>query len=317
MVTVATTALTLILSAMAGYAFARIPFRGKRIAFPLVLAGLMVPKEAMFIPLFLIFADFDQHNTYQALVLPRIAAPLGVFIMTQFFSAIPDELEEAAVIDGASRWKIFWKIMLPMSVPALTALGIFTFVLTWNDFLWPLVSATDPDNFTITTGLASRQGNFAQANALGDLMAQGVFASVPLLILFFIFQRQIIRGISLGSGGQVTGRVQILNTSNNQPTPTSQLPIQGPRFREGPHHESTNETSDQKRQWRARRGGADPCSLWQRRRQHRRQSLGAPTTRLSRIRPMNRPTRTRARVGTTSPCSSLDSSATAPKTSPG
>ncbi len=201
-VTVATTVLTLILSSMAGYAFARIPFRGKRIAFPLVLAGLMVPKEAMFIPLFLIFADFGQHNTYHALVLPRVAAPLGVFIMTQFFLAIPPELEEAAVIDGAGRWKIFWKIMLPMSVPALAALGIFTFVLTWNDFLWPLVSATDPDFFTITTGLASRQGNFAQANALGDLMAQGVFASAPLLILFFLFQRQIIRGISLGSGGK-------------------------------------------------------------------------------------------------------------------
>ncbi|MGA7756512.1 MAG: carbohydrate ABC transporter permease [Ilumatobacteraceae bacterium] len=201
-VTVSTTVLTLILASMAGYAFARVPFRGKKIIFPVVLAGLMVPKEAMFIPLFLIFADFDQHNTYHALVLPRIAAPLGVFIMTQFFSAIPSEIEEAAVIDGASRWKIFWKIMLPMSVPALTALGIFTFVLTWNDFLWPLVSATDPDMFTITTGLASRQGNFAQANALGDLMAQGVFASLPLLILFFIFQRQIIRGISLGSGGK-------------------------------------------------------------------------------------------------------------------
>ena len=201
-VTVTTTFLTLVLSSMAGYAFARIPFRGKRIAFPLVLAGLMVPKEAMFIPLFLIFADFDQHNTYHALVLPRVAAPLGVFIMTQFFTAIPADLEEAAVIDGANRWTIFRRIMLPMSVPALTALGIFTFVLTWNDFLWPLVSATDPDNFTITTGLASRQGNFAQANALGDLMAQGVFASLPLLILFFIFQRQVIRGISLGSGGK-------------------------------------------------------------------------------------------------------------------
>jgi multiple sugar transport system permease protein len=201
-VTVATTLLTLILSAMAGYAFARIPFKGKRIAFPVVLAGLMVPKEAMFIPLFLIFADFDQHNTYHALVLPRIAAPLGVFIMTQFFSEIPGELEEAAVIDGASRWTIFRRIMLPMSVPALTALGIFTFVQTWNDFLWPLVSATDPDMFTITTGLASRQGNFAQASALGDLMAQGVFASAPLLILFFIFQRQVIRGISMGSGSK-------------------------------------------------------------------------------------------------------------------
>jgi len=201
-VTVVTTALTLILSAMAGYAFARVPFRGKRIAFPLVLAGLMVPKEAMFIPLFLIFANVDQHNTYQALILPRVAAPLGVFIMTQFFAAIPGEIEEAAVIDGANRWTVFWRIMLPMSVPALTALGIFTFVLTWNDFLWPLVSATNPDNFTITTGLASRQGNFAQANSLGDLMAQGVFASAPLLILFFIFQRQVVRGISLGSGGK-------------------------------------------------------------------------------------------------------------------
>ena len=123
-VTVTTTFLTLVLSSMAGYAFARIPFRGKRIAFPLVLAGLMVPKEAMFIPLFLIFADFDQHNTYHALVLPRVAAPLGVFIMTQFFSAIPADLEEAAVIDGANRWTIFRRIMLPMSVPALTALGI-------------------------------------------------------------------------------------------------------------------------------------------------------------------------------------------------
>ncbi len=201
-VTLATTIVTLILASLAGYAFARIPFRGKRVAYPLVLAGLMVPKEAMFIPLFLIFADFDQHNTYQALVLPRVAAPLGVFIMTQFFSEIPSELEEAAVIDGASRWTIFRRIMLPMSVPALTALGIFTFVLTWNDFLWPLVSATDPDMFTITTGLASGQGNFAQASALGDLMAQGVFASAPLLILFFIFQRQVIRGISVGSGSK-------------------------------------------------------------------------------------------------------------------
>lgn len=201
-VTVSTTLLTLLLASMAGYAFARIPFRGKRIAYPLVLAGLMVPKEAMFIPLFLMFADWGQHNTYHALVLPRIAAPLGVFIMTQFFSSIPDELEEAAVIDGASRWTIFRRIMLPMSVPALTALGIFTFVLTWNDYLWPLVSATNPDNFTITTGLASRQGNFAQASALGDLMAMGVFASLPLLVLFFIFQRQVVRGISIGSGGK-------------------------------------------------------------------------------------------------------------------
>jgi multiple sugar transport system permease protein len=201
-VTGVTTVLTVLLSAMAGYAFARIPFRGKRIAFPLVLAGLMVPREAMFVPLFLMFAEWDQHNTYQALALPRIAAPLGVFIMTAFMAAIPREIEEAAVVDGAGRWRIFWRIMLPMSVPALTALAIFTFVLTWNDYLWPLVSATDREMFTITTGLASLQGNFAQATELGSLMARGVIASLPLLILFLVFQRQLIRGISIGSGGK-------------------------------------------------------------------------------------------------------------------
>jgi len=201
-VTTVTTIFTLILSAMAGYAFARIDFRGKKIMYPFVLAGLMVPKEAMFVPLFLMFAEFGQHNTYHALALPRIAAPLGVFIMTQFFAAIPDELEEAARVDGAGRWRTFISVMMPMAAPALTALAIFTFVLTWNDYLWPLVSATQREMFTITTGLASLQGNFAQATELGALMARGVLASLPLLILFVVFQRQLIRGISIGSGGK-------------------------------------------------------------------------------------------------------------------
>lgn len=201
-VTVITTIATLVLSSMAGYAFARIPFRGRNLVFAFVLAGLMVPKEAMFIPLFLMFAEVDMHNTYAALILPRIATPLGVFLMAQFFRAIPHEVEEAAQLDGASRWIVFWRIMLPMSMPAMTALGIFTFVLTWNDYLWPLVSATRKEMFTITTGLASLQGNFAQATELGSLMARGVIASAPLLILYILLQRYLIRGISLGSGGK-------------------------------------------------------------------------------------------------------------------
>ena len=201
-VTVVATMLTLILCAAAGYAFARIDFRGKKIVYPFVLAGLMVPKEAMFIPLFLMFADFDLQNSYIALILPRVATPLGVFIMTQFFKAIPREIEEAAQIDGASRFTIFWRIMLPMSVPALTALAIFTFILTWNDYLWPLVIATRKEMFTLTTGLASLQGNFAQATELGSLMARGVIAIAPLLVLFLIFQRNLIRGIAVSSGGK-------------------------------------------------------------------------------------------------------------------
>lgn len=201
-VATSTTLLTLLFSAMAGYAFARLRFPGKKILFPVVIAGLMVPQETMFIPLFLIFEALGLHNTHPGLFLPRVGVPLGVFIMTTFFAAIPGEVEEAAQIDGASRWRIFRQIMLPMATPALTALGIFTFVLTWNDYLWPLVSATEREMFTVTTGLASLQGNFAQATELGALMARGVLASLPLLIMFVIFQRQLIRGISLGSGGK-------------------------------------------------------------------------------------------------------------------
>jgi multiple sugar transport system permease protein len=162
----------------------------------------MVPKEAMFIPLFLMFAQIDGHNTYAALYLPRVAIPMGVFIMAQFFKGVPDSVTEAAQIDGASPLRTFFSVIMPMSIPALTSVGIFTYILTWNDYLWPLVSATRKEMFTITTGLASLQGNFAQATELGSLMARGVIAGLPLFILFLIFQKHLIRGISMSSGGK-------------------------------------------------------------------------------------------------------------------
>ncbi len=199
-VTTAATVLTVAICSMAGYAFAKIRFTGSKLLFALVLAGLMVPKEAMFVPLFLMFSDAGQQNTYQALFLPRIAFPLGVFIMTQFFSRIPSEFEEAARVDGAGRFRVFWSIMLPLARPAMASLAIFTFVLTWNDFLWPLVAATEREMFTVTTGLASLQSNFAEAREIGSLMARGLVGSLPLLVLFLLFQRQLIRGITLGSG---------------------------------------------------------------------------------------------------------------------
>ncbi len=197
-VTAVTSALTVVFCAMAGYAFARIKFPGRRLLYVAVLAGLMVPKEAMFIPLYLLFSGFQQENTYQALILPRLAAPLGVFIMTQFFSKIPVELEEAARVDGAGRWWTFVRIMLPLARPAMASLAIFTFVLTWNDYLWPLVISTHTEWFTVTTGLASLQSNYP--SDFGDLMARGLVGSLPLLAIFLIFQRQLIRGITLGSG---------------------------------------------------------------------------------------------------------------------
>ncbi|MGP6170972.1 carbohydrate ABC transporter permease [Microbacterium sp. A196] len=201
-VTIFTTLLTVLLCAMAGYAFARFTFRGKTIVYASVLAGLMIPKEAMFIPLFTMVADVEMHNTYAALILPRIAAPLGVFLMTQFFSQVPAEVEEAARIDGAGPWRTFFSVMLPLARPSMIALSIFTFVQTWNDYLWPLVSATNPEMFTITTGLASLQGNFAQATELGSLMARGLIGSLPLLLVFIFFQKHLIRGISMTSGSK-------------------------------------------------------------------------------------------------------------------
>jgi multiple sugar transport system permease protein len=194
------TALTLVLSSLAGYAFARIDFPGRRAVFLLVLAGLMVPEQAIFVPLHALFADWELHNTYFSLVAPRVAGPMGVFLMTQFFKAVPRELEEAAELDNASRLKIFWSVMLPLSRPALTTLGIFTFLFAWNDFLWPVVTATQPEMYTLSVGLGSLQGNFAMSEGLGFLMASAVFASAPMLCVYIVFQRYIVQGITMTGG---------------------------------------------------------------------------------------------------------------------
>ena len=194
------TAVVWALSTLAGYGFARIPFRGRRVLYAFVLAGLVVPEQAIFIPLYTMFADWGWHNGYLALVAPRTAVPIGVFLMTQFFRGVPGYLEEAAMLDGANRWTIFTRIMLPLSVPASTTLAILTFLYAWNDYLWPLISAVQPEMFTITVGLASMQSNFAQSEGLGRIMASGVFASLPVVALFLAFQRFVIRGIALGGG---------------------------------------------------------------------------------------------------------------------
>ncbi|HZH15953.1 MAG TPA: carbohydrate ABC transporter permease [Archangium sp.] len=196
----AMTALTLVLSSLAGYAFARIDFPGRRAVFLLVLAGLMVPEQAIFVPLHAMLASWEMHNTYFSLVAPRLAAPMGVFLMTQFFKAVPRELEEAAELDNASRLKIFWSVMLPLSRPALTTLGIFTFLFAWNDFLWPVVTATQPEMYTLSVGLGSLQGNFAMSEGLGFLMASAVFASAPMLGVYVVFQRYIVQGITMTGG---------------------------------------------------------------------------------------------------------------------
>jgi multiple sugar transport system permease protein len=186
----------LVLSSLAGYGFARLRFRGRDALLLLVLCGLAIPEQSVIIARHQMFSAVHWHNTYRGLIFPSLSAPFGVFLMTQYFRAVPLELEEAAWLDGASRLKTFWSILLPLSIPAQVTLGVFTFLSTWNDYWWPLISATNSTMYTLTVGVAASQMNFAQTNGLGFLMAQAVFASLPILIVYLIFQRYIVAGVS-------------------------------------------------------------------------------------------------------------------------
>ncbi|MFN7003086.1 MAG: carbohydrate ABC transporter permease [Roseinatronobacter sp.] len=197
-VSVGMTLAVLAVSTTAGYALARLDFPLKGPVIVLCLMGLMVPEQAVFIPLYTMFADWGWHNSHHALILPRVAVPIGVFLMMQFFKAIPKDIEEAARIDGVGWLQIFWYVMLPLARPAMMTLAILTFLYAWNDYLWPLVSAQQREYFTITLGLASIQSNFAQAEGLGRVMASGVIASLPAVVLFLIFQRYVVRAMTAG-----------------------------------------------------------------------------------------------------------------------
>ncbi|MBP0583188.1 carbohydrate ABC transporter permease [Labrys sp. LIt4] len=187
---------TLVLSSLAGYGFARTEFPGRDILFVLVLLGLAIPEQAVIIARHQMFTDWKMHNGYPALILPGLSHAFGVFLMTQYFKAIPRDIDEAAMLDNASRFKIFWKVVLPLTIPAQATLGIFTFLSAWNDYLWPLISATKPDMFTLTVGMASTQTNFAQSEGLGFLMAQAVFAGLPVFIVYLFFQKYIVRAVA-------------------------------------------------------------------------------------------------------------------------
>jgi multiple sugar transport system permease protein len=190
------TAGVLILASLAGYGFSRMEFPFRRTLFVIVLLGLAVPSQAVILPQHQLFAWLHLHNSYPGLILPGLVAPFGVFFMTTYMRAIPKELDEAALLDGASRWTIFWKVILPLTVPAQSTLAVFTFLGAWNDYWWPLISATRSDMYTLTVGLAASQMNYAQTSGLGFLMAQAVFASIPILIVYIVFQKQIVRAMA-------------------------------------------------------------------------------------------------------------------------
>ena len=187
---------TLFLSSLAGYGFARLNFPGRDVLFVIVLFGLAVPEQAVIVARHQIFSILKLHNTYQGIILPSLSNAFGVFLMTQYFRAIPKELDEAALLDNAGRFKIFWKVLLPLTLPAQATLGIFTFLLSWNDYFWPLISATQKEMYTLTVGMASMQVNFAQSEGVGFLMAQAVFAGAPIFIVYLFFQKYIVTAMS-------------------------------------------------------------------------------------------------------------------------
>ena len=194
-VSLCTTVGVLVLASLAGYGFARLDFPFRRTLFIFVLLGLAIPSQAVILPQHQLFAWAHLHNSYPGLVLPGLVAPFGVFFMTTYMRAIPIELDEAAMLDGASRWTIFWKVILPLTIPAQSTLAVFTFLGSWNDYWWPLISATRSEMYTLTVGLAASQMNYAQTSGLGFLMAQAVFASIPIFIVYIVFQRQIVRAM--------------------------------------------------------------------------------------------------------------------------
>ncbi|WP_406331976.1 carbohydrate ABC transporter permease [[Kitasatospora] papulosa] len=200
-ISVMTTLLTVVTCAMAAYGFTRTDFRGRRLLYGLVLAGIMVPPQVLIAPLFREMVQLRLVDTYWGVILPQVAVPAMVFILVKFFEGVPRELEEAAFVDGAGRWRVFWTIVIPLSRPVLAAVAIFTFISTWNNFLWPFLVTTDPGGMTLPVGLVNVQSTFGVRYA--QIMASLVIAGLPLLIVFAFFQRQIVRGIAhTGLAGQ-------------------------------------------------------------------------------------------------------------------
>ena len=186
-------------AAMAAYAFAKIKFPGRNILFMFVLIQMMVPGQLFIIPQYLMVQKLGMLNSISALVFPGIVTAFGTFLLRQFFMSLPDEVEEAAIIEGANRWQIFWHVMLPLAKPGMISLSIFTALFAWKDLMWPLIVNADLDKMPLSAGLASLIGQFSTDYPV--LMAGSVISIIPMIIVFIIFQRQFISGIA-GTGGK-------------------------------------------------------------------------------------------------------------------
>jgi multiple sugar transport system permease protein len=191
----------LLTASMAAYAFARLRFHGRSVLFSLYLATLIIPSQVTLIPNYLIVRDLHWHNSYVGLIAPFVVSVFSTFLLRQFFLTIPRDLEDAARIDGANHWQIYWRIILPLARPALATVIVLTFLASWNNFLWPLVVVDSPELTTVPLSVTAYQGQFAIA--WGPLMAAATLSLAPVLLVYVLMQKYVVEGIALtGQGGR-------------------------------------------------------------------------------------------------------------------
>ena len=197
----AVTVLTVVICALAGYAFSRTVFRGRRTLFALTIALIMVPGQILIVPLFKEMDAFNLIDTFWGVILPQTIAPMMVYIFKQYFDRVPQELEDAARVDGAGNWRLLWNVVLPVSRPIVTAVAIFVFISAWNNFMWPFIVTNNPDLMTLPVGLSTVKNAYGVIYA--QTMASAMIAALPLTVLFMLFQRQIVKAVATtGLGGQ-------------------------------------------------------------------------------------------------------------------
>lgn len=191
------TALSLLVNSMAGYAFAKLRFRGRDRLFRVLAAGLVVPVQVSMLPLFLLMKQLGLINTHAGVIIPSLASIFGIFLVRQYAVSIPDDLLDAARIDGAGELRIYRSIVLPTIVPILATLAIWTFLSTWNDFMWPLIVLSDESRYTLPVALANLSGEHVQDTEL--MMAGSVLTILPVMLVFLFLQRYYVQGVMVGS----------------------------------------------------------------------------------------------------------------------
>ena len=197
LIAVTVTAVSLVVNSMAGYAFAKLRFRGRDRTFRLLSLGLVLPVQIAMLPLFLLMKNLHLVNTYWGVIIPGMASIFGIFLIRQYALSIPDDMLDAARIDGASELRIYWEVVVPGILPILATLAIWTFLATWNDFMWPLIVLSDEAHYTLPVALANLSGEHVQDTEL--MMAGSVLTVIPVLAVFLFLQRYYIQGVMAGS----------------------------------------------------------------------------------------------------------------------